>query len=903
MVSSKELYQQAEHATKKLKDAAPRSVAGAQQHYLDKINHYKGKYNEFKILANIDAQFLIGAVLMELMLAYRKTSMATGNMYGNELGQLLDETEKLKVVINENDTLKKAAAAKATVLSPKIVPKTMQETSTKDDDSAPSPNPPSTNDDASLPPTDAIETFENQFLPLSALFRLCKLQEKLLLIDYRERWQQEIAKPNVSARTFTSLQLVSLPTERQPHSIVLHDFSHQAEPPGHISDCAGYKYFVFMDQDGQLDFRGTSLYSAMVQFHMPEPIDINRVLIMRGGFLGWLAAMPQYSTDPKPVWTKPDPSTTSLQSPGPSGATNLPDISKKTPEPARPSNPASGRRPYSEGPSSALPVLPQDSESGGVSDLTSRLGNLDLDSSNQVSTPKKQSYERAGTLVPRRPSVAKPTLGHRNSMDDDGIDYLDRRPFINYDGIANIPRLPDRGSKPSTNLPSLPTVHDIPSKPTFSRSNKPAPLDLHPPHTTLKRRGSLSNIPSATSIEVATPSIAELKDDVSRFAYPSPRNSLHDIATARRRSSTKPLAVQNPVMPTKNIRGLKNLGNTCYMNAVLQCLVRVPEFNSYLMGKSYCDDIASKNDLGYRGRLVSKFAELTRSLHYDGNFLVPKDVRSIFTQKYADFATYKQQDAHEFLSFFLDGLHEDLNFARRNNERITHKEPPDDEFDFHSKKVNHREASQRFWNRHTSMNQSKIVDLFQGQFISITQSKVSSTVRRNFDSFMVMSVPIPEKRSSVMLEDCIKKFRETEAIDDFYEPTMKKHVKATKNISLWKLPPVLIIQISRFKANSYGIICEKLHTKVKLPKELVIDSNMDKRQKYRLFSFVEHSGQTLNSGHYRAYANHPNAEQLWFLFDDQDVSRVSSANVDSVLDSRTAYICFYTTLDPPKTSL
>jgi len=343
------------------------------------------------------------------------------------------------------------------------------------------------------------------------------------------------------------------------------------------------------------------------------------------------------------------------------------------------------------------------------------------------------------------------------------------------------------------------------------------------------------------------------------------------------------------------------LGNTCYMNAVLQCLVRVPEFNSYLMSKNFEGDIARRNDLGYGGRLVEEFADLTKKLHYKGNFHVPKDLRLTFAYKHSDFGTYKQQDAHDFLMFFLDGLHEDLNFARKDNKRIVHPEPPDEEFNFRSTSIDHETAAKQCWNRHISMNKSKVVDLFQGQFLSITQSTVSSTVRRNFDSFMVMSVPIPEGRKSVSLEECIHKFRETETIDDFYEPNMKKHVKANKTLIPWKLPNVLTIQISRFKTNNYGIICEKLHTKVRLPKQLKIESSIGGTTTYRLFGFVEHSGQTLNSGHYRAYANHPSIVKTWFLFDDQDVSKVT--NPDYILDSRTAYIAFYTTITPPKSSV
>ena len=78
------------------------------------------------------------------------------------------------------------------------------------------------------------------------------------------------------------------------------------------------------------------------------------------------------------------------------------------------------------------------------------------------------------------------------------------------------------------------------------------------------------------------------------------------------------------------------------MNAVLQCLVRVPVFKSYLMSGEFEKDVVPNNKLGYRGQLITEFAKLTRDLHYTGNFIVPKDVRAVLASRHSDFGTYTQ---------------------------------------------------------------------------------------------------------------------------------------------------------------------------------------------------------------------------------------------------------------------
>jgi ubiquitin carboxyl-terminal hydrolase 4/11 len=62
--------------------------------------------------------------------------------------------------------------------------------------------------------------------------------------------------------------------------------------------------------------------------------------------------------------------------------------------------------------------------------------------------------------------------------------------------------------------------------------------------------------------------------------------------------------------------GLRNLGNTCFMNSGVQCLSNTPELCEYILNDTYKADINIDNPLGTKGELVSKFAHLLKRLWY-----------------------------------------------------------------------------------------------------------------------------------------------------------------------------------------------------------------------------------------------------------------------------------------------
>lgn len=65
---------------------------------------------------------------------------------------------------------------------------------------------------------------------------------------------------------------------------------------------------------------------------------------------------------------------------------------------------------------------------------------------------------------------------------------------------------------------------------------------------------------------------------------------------------------------------------------------------------------------GTKGKLAIAFGDLVAD-SYIGNkaSITPKDIKRIISQRATQFRGYSQHDSQEFLSCFLETLHEDLN--------------------------------------------------------------------------------------------------------------------------------------------------------------------------------------------------------------------------------------------------
>lgn len=183
--------------------------------------------------------------------------------------------------------------------------------------------------------------------------------------------------------------------------------------------------------------------------------------------------------------------------------------------------------------------------------------------------------------------------------------------------------------------------------------------------------------------------------------------------------------------------GLQNLGNTCYMNASLQCLVHTPLLPRYF-GVEYRYDLSTAGNWGMAGKLAVAFAEFlgdVQSARANGTGVVaPRAFRRTIGDFQPQFAGWKQQDAQEFLSVFLAGLSEDVN-RTRNKPYVELKDSegrPDDV------------VAQEFWSAHCRREQSAIAALFSSQFKSVLRCKVCGHENAAFDPFSFMPIPLPQ---------------------------------------------------------------------------------------------------------------------------------------------------------------
>ncbi|KAJ3205199.1 ubiquitin-specific protease doa4, partial [Dinochytrium kinnereticum] len=270
-------------------------------------------------------------------------------------------------------------------------------------------------------------------------------------------------------------------------------------------------------------------------------------------------------------------------------------------------------------------------------------------------------------------------------------------------------------------------------------------------------------------------------------------------------STTKaPLSKSTRVPPP----GLRNLGNTCYMNSTLQCLSMTMPLSSYFFNDHYLKHLNLTNPRGSRGVVVGEFAKLMKSMWKSGESV--KSIGEVSEQ----FCGNEQHDSSEFLTFLLDMIHEDLNVASNANSAPPMIEDVSDVF------LSDEALQQKMWNKHLQTDYSIVVDLFQGQLKSRLQCLTCNKASVSFHPFMYLSVPIPSTNSNrVHINDCVRSFIASEQIsgdDAWFCPRCKAHRNAIKFTSVSRFPSILIIHLKRFEYRDNHMKM-KIYTEVEYP--------------------------------------------------------------------------------------
>ncbi|KNC50517.1 ubiquitin carboxyl-terminal hydrolase [Thecamonas trahens ATCC 50062] len=254
--------------------------------------------------------------------------------------------------------------------------------------------------------------------------------------------------------------------------------------------------------------------------------------------------------------------------------------------------------------------------------------------------------------------------------------------------------------------------------------------------------------------------------------------------------------------------------------------------------------------------------------------LDPSEFKDVVARAASQFAGYQQHDAQEFLCWLLDALHEDLNRVQ-----VKVAVPVAEAVAGESEEA----LAARAWHGYLLRNKSIVVDLLQGQLRSQVSCGKCGFASVTFDPFQYLTVPIPAKQTvkvpcvhcaatnasswpitslcctactkpfsisldtlpTPSLDECLELFCKRESLtkgNQWYCPKCETHVDATKQVSLYKTPPFLLIILKRFAAVRSGRR-GKVHLPVSYPVELdlshIVSSPQPSEPRYELRGMLE----------------------------------------------------------------
>ena len=297
--------------------------------------------------------------------------------------------------------------------------------------------------------------------------------------------------------------------------------------------------------------------------------------------------------------------------------------------------------------------------------------------------------------------------------------------------------------------------------------------------------------------------------------------------------------------------GLDNLGNTCYLNSIIQALRFSPGIydiiNKYENKQSICYYLS----IIYKCMLTDDECDI----------LIPENFVKYLKIIFNKYKINSQQDCQEILLEIIERLHFEI---KSNNidwkSIIPYIIIPNNKIDIIKKEFD--KILSLYWND----TYSPIYKKFQ----MIQTSKIKCLNCNKYNYTFEPSLTLNLNIIADSLIDCIKHYQRCEKMTDsnkYYCNNCCKETNATKISGLCLYPEILIIQLNRFINVDDDTL--KITTLVSYPNNLTLS-----KYNYNLYCIICHQGRNLHHGHYYAIC-FDKISNKWYKYDDDDVETVT----------------------------
>ncbi|KAJ2744756.1 hypothetical protein GGI20_002725 [Coemansia sp. BCRC 34301] len=302
--------------------------------------------------------------------------------------------------------------------------------------------------------------------------------------------------------------------------------------------------------------------------------------------------------------------------------------------------------------------------------------------------------------------------------------------------------------------------------------------------------------------------------------------------------------------------GLHNLGNTCFLNAVLQCLTYTAPLAEYMLTREHSGSCRAGDNC-----ILCKFeSHVGRALSKrESSSISPKSIVGRLKLIAKHMRIGRQEDAHEFLRLLIEAFQRSL----------LHGIDP---------KIDRRIQETTLAHH-----------VFGGYLQSQVKCGRCSHESNTFEPLLDLSLDI---QSGSTLAKALRSFTRPEMLakDNRYRcEKCSKLVDATKQMSVYRLPRALTLQLKRFSSFGGGKIGRFVEFSLSLNMKGFVSANSPERgpYEYSLYAVLVHSGGSSRSGHYYSFVKSPAG--AWYELNDSSVRQVSERTVLS----QTAYLLFY----------